>query len=145
MRYCPKCLEEYQDDVKGCADCGGEGLLSEEEISSRPEFRRVREDEDTTDFVSVGTAEDPFEADAFTAAIGEAGIPVLAALRRSSAVDALTMGVQQPWWEILAPAESQAKAEEIVEARRKELATLEAEAARAAEEEELEGEKATGT
>ncbi|MGI5863989.1 MAG: hypothetical protein ACOX6T_18310 [Myxococcales bacterium] len=135
MKYCPGCLEEFEDSAQACADCGGKLLVNEEEIEKLPGLRRVREDEDTTHFVAAGSAEDPFEADAFTAAIGEAGIPVLATMKRSSPVDALTSSIQRPWWEILVPQEALEKATEIIGARRSELKASEEEAIKAAEEE----------
>lgn len=135
MRYCPSCLEEYQDSAQACADCGGKLLVTEEEIEKLPGLRRVREDEDTTRFVVAGAAEDLFEADAFTAAIGEAGIAVLANMKRSSPVDALTSSVQRSWWEILVPQEALEKATEIIGTRRSELKASEEDAEKAAEEE----------
>ncbi len=135
MRYCPVCLEEYEESASACADCGGQLLVDEAELAKRPEFRRVREDEDTTDFEVVAEAEDPFEADAFTAAVGDAGIAVLATMKRDSPMDALTSVAQRPWWEIRVPSEHCAKATEIVAARREELKAAEAEAEQAAEEE----------
>ncbi|HCF58950.1 MAG TPA: hypothetical protein DFS52_13285 [Myxococcales bacterium] len=109
--------------------------MTEEEIEKLPGLRRVREDEDTTRFVVAGAAEDLFEADAFTAAIGEAGIAVLANMKRSSPVDALTSSVQRPWWEILVPQEALEKATEIIGTRRSELKASEEDAEKAAEEE----------
>ena len=135
MRYCPTCLEEYEESTQSCGDCGGQLLVTEEEIEKRPGLRRVREDEDTTDFVVVAQANDLYEADAFTAAIGEAGIPVLATMRRDSAADALTTVMRRPWWLISVPQEQQEKATEIVAARREELKASEADAEKAAEEE----------
>jgi hypothetical protein len=139
MKYCPTCLEEYEDSTKVCSECAV-ALLTEDELSRRPEFRRVREDEDTTRFVVVGPAEDPFEADAFTSAVDEAGIPVFARMRHASSVDALTESAQHSWWEILVPAGKTEDAAKILEARRQELQAGEADAAKAAEEEELETE-----
>jgi len=139
MKYCPTCLEEYEDSAKTCSECEEE-LVTEEALSKRPEFRRVRGDEDTTDFVVVGPAEDPYEADAFTAAIDEAGIPVVARMRHGSSVDALTESSQHAWWEILVPSDRREKAAEIMRTRLAEILAEEPEAEKAAEEEELETE-----
>jgi len=141
MRYCPNCLEEYEDSVKTCDDCE-QALVTEAELSERPEFKRVREDDDPRTFVVVGPAEDPYEADAFTSAVNEAGIPVLARMRHGGSVDALTESVNRSWWEILVPAEQREKAVEVMEKRREELAASEPDAEAAAEAEELETEKA---
>jgi len=141
MLYCPGCLEEYEDSAKTCSECKAE-LLTEEALSKRPEFRRLREDEDVRNFVVIGPAEDPFEADAFTAAISEAGIPVFAHMRRTSAVDALTESVQRSWWEILVPADQREKAVEVMARRHAEIEESESDAERAAEEESSEEEAA---
>jgi hypothetical protein len=127
-------LEEYEDSAQVCSDCN-KPLVSLEQIEKSPGFHRVREDEDTTNFVIAADAEDPFEADAFTAAVGEAGIPVLATTRQSSAVDALTSGVQRSWWEIRVPQELREKAAGIIATRRAEMKAAEADAEQAAEEE----------
>ncbi len=141
MRYCPSCLEEFEDNATTCTDCEQQ-LVTEEELAKRPEFRRIRGEEDTTDFVVVAPAEDPFDADAFTTAIDQAGIPVFARMRRSGSVDALTVSAQRPWWEILVPSDDREKALELVEKTKKELAELEEGAGEAAaEEEELETEE----
>jgi alkylated DNA nucleotide flippase Atl1 len=141
MKYCPICLEEYEDTATSCAECHGERLLSEQEVSSRPELRRVRQDEDIQSFVLASTAEDLFEADAFTAAVHEAGIPVLARMRRSSAMEALTESTQRPWWDIMVPEPKREEAARIMEECRQQMADSEDEAVKAAEEEELETEE----
>jgi hypothetical protein len=139
MRYCPKCLEEYRDGVESCAECA-EPLVAEEELANRPEFCRLPPEQDAADFAVVGPAEDPFEADAFVSAVGGAGIPVLARMRPSSPVDALASAQRRPWWEILVPRSARERAAQVIEERRKELKDAEADAALAAEEEELETE-----
>lgn len=139
MRYCPKCLEEYQDGVERCAECA-ESLVAEEELANRLEFRRLLPEQGAADFAVVGPAEDPFEADAFVSAVGAAGIPVFARMRPSSLVDALASAQRRPWWEILVPCSARERAAEVIEERRKELEDAEADAALAAEEEELETE-----
>lgn len=143
MRYCPSCLEEYEEGSEACVECG-DALVAEESLAARPEFQRLREEDDPRTFVVVGPAEDPFEADAFTAAVSEAGIPVLARMRHGSSVDALTESVSRSWWEIRVPAEQRDAAAAIVARRREELAASELDAGRAAEEEELETEAQTG-
>jgi hypothetical protein len=135
MKYCPNCLEEYEDKAETCSDCAGQALVTEEELEKRPGFHRVREDEDTTDFAVAGDAEDPFEADAFTSAISEAGIPVLARTRHASSVALITSGIRRPYWEIRVPQAELARATEIIAARRLALQESEEDAAQAAEEE----------
>lgn len=134
MKYCPKCVAEYRDEIATCADCGVP-LISEAELASRPELRRQEHDA-TTAFVQAGTADNPFEADACTAAVDAAGIPVLSRMRRGSAVDAITTGISQPWWEILVPEDQLERAQQVIAERRAELEAVEPEAAEAAEQEE---------
>lgn len=141
MRYCPSCLAEYTDGVSVCTECDGQPLMSQEELSLRPGFRQPGA-EDSTLYVAVGTAEDPYEADAFTAAIDEADIAVYARPQHVSPVDALTTGARGTWWEILVPEADVEKARRVLEDRRSELAASGDEAARAAEDEELAGETA---
>jgi hypothetical protein len=74
---------------------------------------------------------DPFEADAFTAAIHEAGIPVTARMAHGGTVDSITAAGR--YWEVLVPADQVQKAAEVMARRREELAAAEPEAAEAAE------------
>jgi hypothetical protein len=141
MRYCPSCLAEYTDGVPLCIECGGQPLISQEELSQRPGFRQP-DAEDSTLYVAVGTAEDPYEADAFTSAIDEAGIAVYARPQHVSPVDALTTGARGPWWEILVPEAHVDKARRVLEDRRRDLVASGEDAASAAEDEELAGEAA---
>ena len=142
MKYCPECLSEYTDTTANCSECeGGVKLVSAAELEGRPGFRRP-EDEDTTSFVAVAEAEDPYEADAFSAAVEEAQIPVFVQLRRSSAADSLTSAVNHPYWQILVPEAQREKAAAIIELRRRELVESEVDAGKAAEDEELAGEVA---
>ena len=140
MRYCPSCLEEYEDSVKTCPDCD-KAVVTEAALSERPGFKRVREDDDPRSFVVIGPAEDPFEADAFTAAISDAGIPVMARMRHGGSVDALTESTRGSWWEILVADEDREKATAVMAKRREELLASEKDAEEAAEAEELEGEQ----
>ena len=139
MRYCPTCLEEYEDGVAACAECK-DALVTEEELAQRPGFRRVGE-EDPRDFVTVGAAEDPFEADAFTAAIDEVGIPVMARMRHAGSVDSITESTNRSWWEILVPTDQRAKAAEVMAKRKEELDASAEDAGKAAEEEERQSEE----
>jgi hypothetical protein len=139
MRYCPTCLEEYEDSTGTCDDCK-QGLVTEEELAKRPGFHRVGE-EDPRDFVVIGPAEDPFEADAFTAAIDDAGIAVMARMRHAGSVDSITESVSHSWWDILVPADQREKAAEVMAKRKEELAASSDDAERAAEEEERQGEE----
>ncbi len=141
MKYCPSCVAEYRDEIVTCADCGVP-LISEAELASRPGLRRLEHDQ-TTAFARVATADDPFEADAFTAAVDAAGIQVLSRMRRNSAVDAITTGVSHPWWEILVPEKDLERARQVIDQRRAELEAAEPEAEAAAEEEERQTEEAT--
>ncbi|MGC4117081.1 MAG: hypothetical protein QM765_21470 [Myxococcales bacterium] len=86
----------------------------------------------------MGPANDPFEADAFTAAIHEAGIPVLARMRHGGTVDSIT--ATGNFWDVLVPADQVQKAAEVMAKRREELAAAEPEAAEAAEAEAAESE-----
>ncbi len=134
MNYCPQCLGEYEG-VSSCADCGV-ALVDAAAIAARPEFKRFRTGEDTTRFVRAGVAEDLFEADAFTSAIAELGIPILTRPHRETlTIDAITTSTARPWWELLVPEQERERAAQAVEARKAELASSQDEAERAAEEE----------
>ncbi|HEY3445170.1 MAG TPA: hypothetical protein VGK67_02355 [Myxococcales bacterium] len=136
MRYCPSCLEEYEDSVKTCSECAVD-VVTEEELASRPGFRRLGE-EDPRDFVVVGPAEDPYEADAFAAALEEARIPALARVRLAGTMDSLTDAAHGRYWEILVPADQKEKAAELMAKRHEELEAAQGEAAEAAEAEAME-------
>lgn len=138
MRYCPSCLEEYEDKTETCSECK-EALVTEQELAKRPGFHKVGE-EDPRDFVVVGPAEDPFEADAFTSAISDAGIPVFARMRHQGSVDSITESVVLSYWDVLVPVDQREKAAEVMAKRREEIVASEADAEKAAEEEELESE-----
>lgn len=139
MKYCANCESEYQDNVTTCADCGGKELISAEEMRKRGKV--LPGDTDTRRFVRAGTAEDPLSAEQFTRSLQAAGISVFARARRESAVDALTSGSTMPWWELLVPEESLDAARRLIDDERAKVEANAAEAGRAADEEEAEGEK----
>ncbi len=134
MKICPNCLSEYRDEIGSCAECQIE-LLPE----SDPRISRAREAERlsaTLRFVPAAVAEDPFDAEAYVAAVDEAGIPVLSRSRRSNAVDMLVTPGARSFWEIVVPEDKLEKARTAIAQRQRELAEEESAAARAAEEEE---------
>ena len=95
---------------------------------------------DTRTFVRAGSAEDPLSAERFTQVLEEARIPVFCRPRRGGTVDALTSGTSLPWWDLLVPEEHAVRAAELLTAERARLEAGAEDAARAAEEEEREGE-----
>jgi predicted amidophosphoribosyltransferase len=134
LKICPNCLSEYRDEIGSCAECQIE-LLPE----SDPRISRAREAERlsaTLRFVPAAVAEDPFDAEAYVAAVDEAGIPVLSRSRRSNAVDMLVTPGARSFWEIVVPEDKLEKARTAIAQRQRELAEEESAAARAAEEEE---------
>lgn len=130
MRYCQNCDAEQPDSIARCPTC--EGPLVE---ATPRETRR---------FVIAGTAEDPLTAENLAEVVDEAGIPVVVRARRRGVVEPLTTSSLHAWWEILVPEELKDRAERVIESERKQIEADAAEAARAAEEEELEGERESG-
>ena len=139
MKYCASCGSEYQDGIEKCADCLDAQLYSEKEM--RAKGLPLPGERDTRRFVRAGTAEDPLSAEEIGAAVEAAKIPVFVRARRAGSVDTITES-NTPWWEILVPEESYRQAVEIVAAEKQRLDATADEAARAAEEEELESEQA---
>jgi hypothetical protein len=145
MKYCVECGSEYQDHVTECADCPGSQLVDAAEMRRRG--LPLPHERDTREFVRVGTAEDPLTSEEFVRVLEIEHIPVFSRPRRGGTVDVLTTGASLPWWEILVPEEHAARATELLAQAKAKLDSTAAEAARAAEEEELETEQpgATGT
>ena len=108
-----------------------------EPLGSRPDEDIVKGPPAADDarFVKVGSADDPFEADLLTDALDEAEIPVAARSTRDMVMDTLVNPAPMSW-DILVPAEFEARARSIVEARSRAIEEGAADAARAAEEEE---------
>ncbi len=141
MRYCLQCGSEYRDEIKQCTDCGSTELVSATEQMQRrsqPLPHRV----DLRQFVVAGTADDPLSAEREVQLLQAAGIPAILRARGGGAIDNLTSPAA-PWWEILAPQESVARAAELIRQDRAQLEANAEEATRAAEEEEAEQERAT--
>ena len=139
MRYCASCGSEYREGVTECADCGGKELLTADEMHARGKL--LPHETDTRRFVKAGEAEDPLTAEQFSQALQAADISVFVRARRSGTVDTLTSGTTLPWWEMLVPEESLARAQQVLQQQQATIASNQADAARAAEEEEAEGEK----
>jgi len=138
MKTCPQCGAEYRDDIVQCADDGAALVVSVAPTAASPVAGPSQRD--TRRFVRIGTAEDPLSADQLVAALGEAKITGFARPRSGGSVDGLTSASAGPWWEIVAPEESEAQAREILERERAAIEASAEEAARAAEEEEAEDE-----
>lgn len=139
VKYCANCGSEYVEGVTECADCGGKEFLTAQQMHA--EGRALPGEKDTRRFVRAGTADDPLSAETFSRALEAADIPVFARARRAGAVDTLTSGTTLPWWEILVPEESLARAEQIISEEARRIEAGASDAARAAEEEEAESEK----
>ena len=99
---------------------------------------------DDTRFVRVGTADDPFTADRLTAALEDAGIPVVARAQRDHLLDPL-VNPHRAFWVVLTPEERAAEARAIVDRCHAEMRARAAELERAAEEEELASEESDVT
>ncbi|MDC0709331.1 hypothetical protein POL68_12730 [Stigmatella sp. ncwal1] len=138
MKYCVECGSEYQDSVKACADCP-EGQLVDPE-TMRQRGLPMAHERDTRQFVRAGTAEDPLTAEDYVRLLEAERIPVIARPQGSGSVDALTTGNVLPWWEILVPAEHSVRAIDLLAREKDNLKATEAEAIRAAEDEERESE-----
>ena len=135
MRYCSRCGAEC-GDATCCPHCGDTHLVRSEEHAKHARAPSAEQDQEK--FVRVGTAEDPLTSEHLTGVIQAAHIPVL--LRsHGSVMDPIT-SPGGPWWEILVPEELAGKASELIERERSRMAAAAEDAARAAEEEEAEGE-----
>jgi predicted nucleic acid-binding Zn-ribbon protein len=141
MRYCLQCGSEYRDEIKQCTDCGSTELVHAEQMQGRsqplPHPVDLRQQ-----FVVAGTAEDPLSAEREVQLLQAAGIPAILRARGGGTIDNLTSPAA-PWWEILAPQESVARATELIHQDRAQLEANAEEATRAAEEEEAEQEQAS--
>lgn len=141
MKYCVECGSEYQDGVTECADCPGSQLV--DAAGMRQRGLPLPDERDTREFIRVTTAEDPLTAERYVQVLEAQGIPVFSRPRRAGTVDVLTTGNPMPWWEILVPEEHTQRASELLAREKASLEANSDEAARAAEEEELEGESAS--
>jgi len=137
MKYCAECGSEYLDTATECADCGSKEFGSAEEL--RKKGIPLLGERDTRKFVRAGSAEDPLTSQRLVAALDAEGIPVFARPRRGGTVDIVTSGAG-PWWEILVPEEHLARATDLVDKEKAQTQANAEENARAAEEEEAEGE-----
>jgi DnaJ-class molecular chaperone len=140
MKYCLQCGSEYQDGVKECTDCPGSALVDAEVMRQR--HVAVGHEADTRKFVRAAIAEDPLTAEDFVALLEKEQMPVFARPRRTGTVDVLTTGALEPWWEIMVGEEHLAHATQLLAQEKLRLDETSAEAALAAEEEELETEAA---
>jgi hypothetical protein len=141
MKYCAQCGSEYRDDIKECADCGSTDLVHDQEIRGRGKRPAARMDQ--RNFVVAGTTEDPLSAERESQVLQAAGIPSFVRAQHTGTIDNLT-SPSAPWWEILTPEDSAARAAELIRQDRAQLEANAEEATRAAEEEEAEQERATG-
>jgi len=143
MKYCVECGSEYQDHVTECADCPGSQLV--DAAAMRERGLPLSHERDTREFLRVGTAEDPLTAEDYVRLLEAEHIPVFSPPRRGGTGDVLTTGNSHPWWEILVPEEHVQKATALLAQEKARLDSTSDEAARAAEEEELETEALNAT
>ena len=134
MHVCPQCESEFRDDVSQCDDCHV-ALLDE------AAFRAQRAGEGVAPlakgtFVTVITADDPFDAEAFVAALHDLKIPTISRARRKGTVDVLVTPGAAAFYEIAVAPERAAEARAAIANRKSELESEAAAAAQAAEEEE---------
>jgi hypothetical protein len=138
MKYCVECGSEYQDGATECVDCRGAKLVDAQTM--RATGRANPGERDTRTFVRAGTAEDPLSAERYVEVLEAAGLDPLVRSRRAGSVDSLTTGIVLPWWELLVPEPQLARAVDLLREERSRFEATAEEAARAAEEEEREGE-----
>lgn len=138
MKYCMQCGSEYQDGVKECADCPGSELVDAEAMRQR--HIPLPSESDTRKFVRATTADDPLTAEDYVRVLEAEHIPVFVRPRRGGVVDMLTTGALEPWWEIMVGEEHLQRALALLAQEKARLDATAGEAARAAEEEELETE-----
>jgi len=141
MKYCVQCGSEYRDDIQKCADCGSTELVRADEMRRRGKRPPARVDERL--FVVAGTTQDPLSAERESQLLQAAGIPSFVRAQHAGTIDNLTSPLA-PWWEILTPEDSAARAAELIRQDRAQLEANAEEATRAAEEEEAEQERAAG-
>ena len=138
MKYCMQCGSEYQDGVKVCADCPGSALVDAETMRQR--HIPLPGEGDTRKFVRAITAEDPLTAEDYVRVLEIERIPVFSRPRRTGSVDVLTTGFLEPWYEIMVGEEHLERAMQLLAQEKARLDSTSDDAARAAEEEELETE-----
>jgi hypothetical protein len=138
MKYCMQCGSEYQEGVKECADCPGSALVDAEAMHQ--DHVPLPDERDTRKFVRALTAEDPLTAEDYVRLLELERIPVFARPRRTGTVDVLTTGTLEPWYEIMVGEEHLERAVQLLAQEKARLDSTADEAARAAEEEELETE-----
>ena len=104
-----------------------------EPLGSRPDEDIVKGPPaaDNARFVTVGSADDPFEADLLTDALDQVEIPVIARASRDHVLDTLVVPAPN-FWDIMVPQEHAARARELVEAKKRDLERNAAEAEAAA-------------
>ena len=134
MKVCPDCNEEYEDRVETCEDC--KVPLVDQDLARAKKVQEARKMSETLRFVPAAIAEDPFDAEAYVAAVEAKEIPVLSRPRRQSAVDKLVTSGNHVFWEIVVPENRLQEARDAIEVRKAELASSEDDASKAAEEEE---------
>ncbi len=142
MKYCVECGSEYQDGVTECADCPGSQLVDAAGMRQRglPLPARAGHPRVHPGDHRRGS---PDRRASTSRCWRPSGIPVFSRPRRAGTVDVLTTGNPMPWWEILVPEEHTQRASELLAREKASLEANSDEAARAAEEEELEGESAS--
>ena len=136
MKYCPTCSSEYAVTVVTCAVCADHPVLILAGARTGPS-PATQADLDTRRFVRAATADNPLAAETYGRVLEDAAIAVLVRERQGGTVDHLTSGNPLPYWEVLVPEDALARATTLVDKARLELEASEADAGRAAEEEEL--------
>lgn len=149
MRYCTRCAREYGEEVERCVECPDGQLVGRAEAIRLGLVVEVFPSplacgpppNDRRKFVRVGTADDPLTTEVIGRALQSCGIAVFALDPRGGPVDVMTTGVTHDWWELRVPEDELARAAQIFATEKARLEATADEAARAAEEEELESEQ----
>ncbi|MBX5484842.1 MAG: DUF2007 domain-containing protein [Myxococcaceae bacterium] len=143
MRYCSHCGIEYDEQATCCDTCSASELIDGEELERRRSSARARAHElNDVRLVRVGTAEDPLTAELLSRVLDAACTPVFAKDPRAGVMSIATTGMPHDWWEFWVPETEAERATQILAQAKARLSVTPEEAARAAEEEELESEQA---
>ena len=111
IKYCPKCLAEYRDDVEFCDDCELKLINKEEYL----ELKKSEEEffKEIKDFTKVFTVSNQFEADQIKNALEKENIPLIIKSHKDTAYNGMYLP-QLGWASVLVPKKYSKIAEDII-------------------------------